>query len=523
MINQRQKVVSLTPGQIPELQQVILELTNIVGSEHVVQSDELGSNTVGIHQEITAQVSPANRDELISILKLANTCQIGVYPVSCGLNIGYGDLVPAQKNQIVVKLDRLNQVFDYDEELGQVSVEPGVTQQLLFEYLRDNQSDYFADMTGAGVNTSVLGNFTDGGIGHSPLGHRRDNIVSLEVVLADGRIVNTCEQPAIGPDPNGLFVQSNFGIVVSLRMNLCKKPDCCEMFVATVDTDNDLAQAVNEIRGLLQLNTITSCVHMGNTVRALVSTRECPPEWWSKPVGNESAKKILANPIVKLGTWNAVGGIYGTRAEIKAKRYAIKKGLSSAKVRFFSAAKLSRLDTLLSTPPLKWLDKNQTGAKGIQSLNFIHGLMSGVPSNQAFGTIAWKVHDPRDTGLIWLAPTTKATGESAQTMLAVCEQAFNRAGFDMPVTLNYAKPNRLVAIIGIHFDKRDDTRRQRAQQLYRELTAELDQMGIGRYRIPTPLMDTAKFHDDGLQQLLSDFKRCIDEKNIIARGRYGLG
>lgn len=528
MLTQRPRnVVSINPQDLPlqrdeHLHRAIQEFADIVGSQHVLQSEELASNTIGVQRHIVAQVSPADREELIAILRLANSRQIGVHPVSCGLNIGYGDLLPAQKHQIVLKLDRMNRVFDYDGELGQLSVEPGVTQQSLYQYLQDKHSDYFADMTGAGVSTSVVGNFADGGIGHSPLGHRRDNIVSLEVVLADGRIVNTCEQPAIGPDPNGLFVQSNFGIVVSLRMNLCKKAQHCEMFVATVDSDNDLGLAVDQIRTLLQLNTITTCVHMGNTVRALVSTRDCPEAWWTTPVGNEGAKKILANPIVKLGTWNAVGGIYGTAAEIRAKRKAIKQHLRCARVRFFSGGKLARLGKLMSAPPLKWLDKNQTGAKGIQSLRFIHGLMLGVPSDQAFSTIAWKVRNPKDTGLIWLAPTTKATAASARAMLSTCEEAFKDAGFDMPVTLNYAKPHRLVAIIGIHFDKRDDARRQRAQQLYRDLSAQLEQMGIGRYRIPTPLMDTAKFQDDGLNQLLSAIKQSVDENNIIAPGRYGL-
>src|SRR4030095_17003422 len=141
---------------------------------------------------------------------------------------GYGSRVPAGDG-VLLDLGRLNRIVAFDEDLAYVTIEPGVTQGQLYEFLRERGSRLWMDATGASPDCSIIGNTMERGFGHTPMGDHCNNVCAFEVVLPTGECVQTgfgrfAEAKAgalgrwgLGPSLDGLFSQSNLGLVTSLR------------------------------------------------------------------------------------------------------------------------------------------------------------------------------------------------------------------------------------------------------------------------------------------------------------------
>ena len=126
--------------------QPINELKNILGSEHITYDDkvlnEYETATFKTKRKITAIARPKNTDEVQQCIKTANKYKLPVYPISTGLNTGYGSKVPTADGCIIIELKRLNRIIDFNEDLAYVTIEPGVTQQQLYDYLQEKNQTY---------------------------------------------------------------------------------------------------------------------------------------------------------------------------------------------------------------------------------------------------------------------------------------------------------------------------------------------------------------------------------------------
>jgi 4-cresol dehydrogenase (hydroxylating) len=85
----------------------------------------------------------------------------------------------------------MNRILDFHEELGYVTVEPGVTQGQLMEFLRQRKSRLWMDGTGSSPQCSLIGNTIERGFGHTPYGDHFGNVCGFEVVLANGEAIET--------------------------------------------------------------------------------------------------------------------------------------------------------------------------------------------------------------------------------------------------------------------------------------------------------------------------------------------
>lgn len=148
-----------------------------------------------------------------------------LWPVSRGCNWGYGSHLPARSGSIIVDLSGLRAIGGLDRASQSVRIEPGVTQGMLRDYLLKNAPDLAFNVTGAGVDTSVLGNALERGIGYA--GEKDQDLYALEVLLPDGSRLGPVPghhhpsrtHPA-GLSTDALFFQTNFGIVVAARLRL---------------------------------------------------------------------------------------------------------------------------------------------------------------------------------------------------------------------------------------------------------------------------------------------------------------
>jgi len=166
----------------------------IVGVEHVVtDARELRAAETGTYttsHRIPAIVRSADCAQVQECMRVANRRGVSVYPISTGKNWGYGSRVPASDGCVLLDLGRMNRIVDFSEELAYVTVEPGVTQAQLYDFLQERRSRLWMDATGASPDCSLIGNAVERGFGHTPYGDHFANACGLQVVLPDGDVID---------------------------------------------------------------------------------------------------------------------------------------------------------------------------------------------------------------------------------------------------------------------------------------------------------------------------------------------
>ena len=502
--------------------QMILEPQDL--NIHNLESARVETNTLLIERSVLGVVYPRTIEQLNLIVKAAAKYQVALYPVSQGKNIGYGEMTPTTADQLVVGLKYLNKIREYDSQLGEVVIEPGVTQAQLAEYLESQNSKFWADMTGATPEASLIGNTLEAGFGHTPIGDHRKHILQMEVMLANGEMVRTAEMPAIGPDLAQLFVQSNFGIVTAMRIPLFLIPEETVTFTVSFQSDEQFFQGIQVLAELRRDGTITSLAHTGNSTRALMTSSRFPAGMdRSQVLSEKECQEILnANSPIDFGAWSCVGGLYGFKTDVRAKQKRMRKALKGlAQVRFFTDGKMERTHRILNSGLMKKFRSLDFMRSSFSSLRALHGILRGQPSQHPSQNIFWRVDKFENLGLMWHAPVIPATAKDCAALLKAARQVFHQYHFEMPVTLTLINAKHMTAVFNISYDKLNPEETVRAHAAYQALSLATYKLGYLPYRVG--LMGHAIRNYDGIQfALLQAIKRTLDPKNILAPGRYGL-
>ena len=243
------------------------------------------TTTTGVSKSVVARLFPISTKQIQFIVQQANKYSVPLQPISCGKNWGYTDATPSCDNSVVIDLSKKNKILQIDEVNKFAIIEPGVTQKQLSDALANTQ--LFMDCTGSSTHSSVVGNILERGFGHSPFGDRFGHSCSYEVVLGNGTILqtgslaynqlnvhkpDTCHtQRTAGPMIEGLFSQSNFGIVSKLCIWLMPRPQKVLPFIALFKSYEDFLSAIEPISRLKSLGVANSTIHIGNSMRILSS------------------------------------------------------------------------------------------------------------------------------------------------------------------------------------------------------------------------------------------------------------
>jgi 4-cresol dehydrogenase (hydroxylating) len=323
------------------------EISQFIPSTDLDLNLTMEENSLGIRRQIAGVVYPQNLEQVRKLVHLASRHGIPLYPLSQGKNIGYGDRTPYQQGQVVVSLTKLNKIRDFNSENGEVIVEPGVTQGQLAQFLKDEGAPFWADITGASPDASILGNTLEAGFGHTPIGDHRKNILDMEVILADGSLLRTGEMPSVGPDLSALFIQSNFGIVTAIKIPLFPIPEITVTFVISFSTEPEFFKGIGVLKELRKTGVVNSLVHSGNSTRALMTASHFPTECDPTQALSESECQTILNKksLVKVGVWTTIGAIYGFHEEVKFKVKRLKAAFKGVgQVRIFTDRKIRWTD-----------------------------------------------------------------------------------------------------------------------------------------------------------------------------------
>ncbi|MFH0881156.1 MAG: FAD-binding oxidoreductase [Lentisphaerota bacterium] len=531
--------------------QKAMEAWRVVLSSHALISDphqvEMGiRNVTGLNREAEAILMPSTTDEVLQVVEIANRFQIPLYPVSGGRNWGLGSRMPVTHRCVVVDLNRMNRIREVNVEHHYAVVEPGVTQRQLYQYLCDQRLPLVMNVTGSGADTSLIGNALDRGVGY--FAPRAGSLSSLEVVLGNGRLLKTgfghyphavnrhVYPDGIGPSLDGLFFQSNFGIVTCAGVDLIPAPEARVSLVATLRRDDLLEPFMDAMARLAREGIVRSAVHIANRSRTEISMAPLIYQYLSenKPAANPDTLKRESLDIIRregFGPWSAVGGLFATRAMLRAMQHEIRGALKGiAHVQFISdeLLKLGKWASHL----LQWIPAMSRKKALLHAVEPLYGLSKGIPSDVALHSVGWplgelpsreiKNPDEGQAGLLYCLPMIPLSGYRAQQTVLCTESVFVKYGFTPYITMNIVDAKALECVINLAFDRQSPEQVHSAHACIHELESVFMNEGLMLYRVGIDSMNRITSETDPFWQVVRDLKKVLDPQHIIAPRRYNL-
>ena len=495
-----------------------------------------------------AVVRPDNADEVAQLARIASSHALALYPLSTGKNWGYGDACAVGAGQVILDLSRMNRIVRVDPELAYAVIEPGVTQAQLSTYLRERGLPLWADCTGAGPDTSYVGNIMERGFGHSPYGNRLQHVAGMEIVLASGELLKTgfghyrnartahLFPYGVGPFLDGLFTQSNMGIVTRLGIWLMPQVECVNHFLCSVPRHGDIAAVVDALRPLRLDGTLRSILHIGNDLRVLSGSGVFPRD--EVPAGARLPEALRAAMCKAAGVapWTVSGALYGTRAQVAAARAAVRRVLrgTAARPAFVTERKL-RIGAMLAKACGDSLIGRRLRAR-VALGESLFAMNRGTPSGRFLAGAYWRRRaglpqgfpegaDPaRDhCGLLWVSPVLPMRGADLLAVHDLAQNVFWKHGFDLFATFSMINERALGGVLTVAYDKDEPEETARARACHDELFQRMLEAGYIPYRAGNHSMGRLDPEGDNYWRTVARIKAALDPAGILAPGRYEPG
>jgi D-lactate dehydrogenase (cytochrome) len=267
--------------------------------------------------ETTAEVS--------DIVKICARHRLAVVPFGTGTSLeGH---TAALHGGICIDVSRMNKVLAVNASDLDVRVQPGVTRKQLNEHLRDTGL-FFPIDPGADASLGGMAATRASGTNAVRYGTMRENVLSLEVVLADGRIIRTggrARKSSAGYDLTRLFVGSEgtLGVLTEVTLKLYGIPEATSVAMCGFPS---VKQAVDTTIATIQAGVPVARIELADALQmdAIVrySKLDMPavPTLWLEFHGSEASVAEQAETVQAIAADNGGAGFRWTTDPAERKK-----------------------------------------------------------------------------------------------------------------------------------------------------------------------------------------------------------
>ena len=194
-------------------------------------------------------VFPRTAEQVAGIVRIAREFQLPLVGRGAGTGLS-GGAIP-REGGILVVFARMNKILEIDLENECAVVQPGVV-NLDITAAVAGQGYFYAPDPSSQRACTIGGNVAENAGGPHTLayGVTTNHVLGLEVVLADGSVVETGGQPDLpGYDLTGLLTGSEgtMALVTKIAVRLMRKPEMVKTILAIYNASNDAGRTVAEI------------------------------------------------------------------------------------------------------------------------------------------------------------------------------------------------------------------------------------------------------------------------------------
>ena len=465
--------------------------------------------------DAAAVVQPKSVEEIQAIVRIANARGVPLWVTSQGRNNGYGGSSPRTRGSIVVNLRRIE---PRARDRRQGGIRRRRTRRELLRPVRGGARvghPLWISVPDLGWG-SVIGNSLEYGVGYTPYGEHAATLCGLEVVLPNGELLRTgmgaLENPrawhvyrrSYGPSFDGLFFQSNFGIVTRAGVWLMPRPESFLAGWAYCRRDEDLAQFVDVLRTLLLDGSITGYPQiLSPTAMASVFTDRS--HWYDGEgaLPDEIVERICAE--MDVGRWTMRFAIHGDEAIVDHKFAKVKQALEQI-------------------PDASVVGTKYRGDEVHAIENPAERVQAGVPNLEIAQMAKWYGGERGGTSASRPRRRSRARTRSAYAISFAAPSP--RAA---STTARRSSPSRPAATSTS--SSSCSTRRTRAMtrtafDACKALVVEAAKLGYGEYRAHLDFMDLCAdqyaFGDHAQRRLAESIKDTLDPNGILMPGKQGI-
>lgn len=220
-------------------------------------------------------VRPGSTEETSKVMRICNMYKVPVVPRGGGSGTAGG--AATMHGGIVLDLTRMDKIINIDEKSLVLTAQTGINGRVLEDLL--NEKGLMLAHYPSSVDISTLGGYIaarGSGVMSTKYGKAEDMVLSIEVVLPDGRIIDTLTTPnhACGPGLLQLFVGSEgtLGVITKVRMRLDPIPETRLFCMIQFPTIQEGLNAGREIMTSRLTPAVIRLYDRGSTEKSLKTT-----------------------------------------------------------------------------------------------------------------------------------------------------------------------------------------------------------------------------------------------------------